>query len=749
MKEKITSFRLMKASISSIICTLLVFSMLPASQAQMNHQTTPYGDNSSPQMIKPQPSFAPGQLIVKFTPEIGAAAKTIFSEKRLFSEITHTSTLDDLNEKYQVRSLVRVFQSLEQKGQLLGKEVVSYKEISEQLREQYPLRSNRATGSDVIPDLENVYLLTFSGDYDVSSAVAVYSKDPSVVYAEPNYYAQLAWTPNDPYFHSSGSWGQSYPDLWGLHKIGCEVAWDTARGQGITVAVVDSGLDATHEDIHANIWVNTLEIPGNGIDDDHNGYIDDINGWNFAGNTPSITDKIGHGSHCSGTIAATGNNSIGVVGVAPLAQVMPLKIFDLDNQGNPQDAPVSGIAAAVEYAVSNGADIISNSWGFNNQMAASEVQVLLDALNAAHSLGCVLVFASGNDNRDIGSERFGDIPAALENVITVGASDHLDQKSDFSNYGVKLDVCAPGGDSHGIPPFPERNILSIRADSTDVYGDQFSIVGQRYYRAEGTSMACPHVAGLAALILSNHPSFTNEEVRQIIRASCDDINPLGWDIGTGYGRINASKALQFTSAVTTHISSPKLNTFVGGTINILGTASGPDFFNYRVEYGMGLEPSSWTLITEQSSPVTNGNLATNWNVSQVFGVITVRLTSTDMHGQQFFDRITVNHFLINITVDAVKGVLFGVSARLTNTGAATASDVAWNITVLGGAFGFIHSLSESTISSLAPGDTATIRTSGLIFGLGRIEITIEVVSGETWVGTGTVFGPFVMGVTRA
>ena len=757
MEKNILSRFVLNAAISIALCALVILSAFPAAlhvQANLDEQRLQRNNNSVDETVSSLGTngsslYVPGEIIVKFTPAVGLEARKIFSEKRYFSEITHSSSFDDLNAKYQVTSMERVFQFLEKEGQSQGKEVMPFKEMVEQIKKQFPLRTQRASSDSTVSDLENVYLIKFNGDVDIFTAIKEYEKIPCVVYAEPNYRATLKWIPNDPYFYSSGSWGQPYADLWGLKIIGCEKAWDTSRGQGIVVAVIDSGLDYTHEDIHSNVWINQREIPGNQIDDDHNGYIDDSNGWNFVGNNPDINDKIGHGTHCSGIIAATGNNSIGVIGVAPLAQIMTLKILDLDNQGNPINAPVSEIAAAVEYAVANGADVISNSWGFNNQIRASDVQTIVDAINSAHSLGCIIVVASGNNNRDIGSEQFGDIPAALNNVITVGASDHIDQKADFSNFGVKLDGCAPGGDGGAGPsPYIYRNILSLRANGTDIYGDQASIVGTQYYRAEGTSMSCPHVSGLCALILSNHPAFTNEEVRQIIRASCDDIGAPGWDKETGYGRINASKALQFTSALTTHISSPKLNSFVNGTITITGTATGPDFQKYRVEYGIGVEPSSWNLITEQFTPVTNGNLAVNWTVSQIFSVITIRLTSFDTHGQEFFDRITVTRFSINITIGSVRGGFLGISAKLSNTGAETASNIVWSISVTGGTLGFVHTTSGGSLGTLSVGDTATIRTTTPILGFGRIGIKIQASSAETWTGTGFVFGPFIRGVTQ-
>src|SRR5262249_34913430 len=156
------------------------------------------------------------------------------------------------------------------------------------------------------------------------------------------------FVPNDPYFSSSGSWGQAYGDLWGLHIIDAESAWDVTRGEGIVVAVTDTGCDYTHPDLVGRMWTNPGEIPNNGIDDDGNGFIDDVRGWAFANDDNNPMDDDGHGTHVSGTIAAAGNNGLGVVGVAWGATIMPIKGIRGNGGGTTAD-----LAAAIEYAVDN------------------------------------------------------------------------------------------------------------------------------------------------------------------------------------------------------------------------------------------------------------------------------------------------------------------------------------------------------------------------------------------------------------
>lgn len=371
--------------------------------------------------------------------------------------------------------------------------------------------------------LGRVYKLTFDKNADVTQLVKDYSADPSVEYAQPNYICTAQMLPDDYYFNTDlrsppvFSWNQSYPDLWGLKSIHCDKAWDVSQGEGVVVAVIDTGVDATHPDIAANIWQNSGEIPGNGIDDDHNGYIDDVGGWNFITKTNSSADDSGHGTHCAGIVAAIGNNDIGVIGIAPKAKIMPLKF--LDNYGNGTSA--AG-AEAIRYAAASGAGVISNSWG----AYASSDPVIDDAIDYADSMGCVVVAAAGNDDYDMA----GISPANNPKVVSVGALNPDNTKASSSNFGQKLSLCAPGED-----------ILSLKAAKTDISGDRSGIVGGDYVRAGGTSMACPHVAGAVALLRSEHRDWNSQQVIACLKGTCDDIsqqNPQYAGL-LGFGKLNA------------------------------------------------------------------------------------------------------------------------------------------------------------------------------------------------------------------
>ena len=238
---------------------------------------------------------------------------------------------------------------------------------------------------------------------------------------------------------------------------------------------------------HRDQCVDGGEVPGNGVDDDGNGYVDDVHGWNFAYGSSNPNDDFGHGTHVSGTIAAVGDNAIGVIGVAPRAKIMPVKA--LDNSGA---AGFSTLAAAVVYAASNGADVINNSWGCNG--SCPSVPVIEDAVRLAQGLGAVVVVAAGNSTIDVASTS----PQNMPESIVVSATEPSDTLTYFSNFGF-VDVAAPGGGttSGATAASPERNILSLESDSCSSAMCPPELVDDegRYLRQAGTSMAAPHVSG--------------------------------------------------------------------------------------------------------------------------------------------------------------------------------------------------------------------------------------------------------------
>lgn len=430
----------------------------------------------------------------------------------------------------------------------------------------------------------------FRADYDIENI-------------ELNYEITSAFVPNDPYYNSSGSWGQQFQDMWGMHQINSQSAWDRTSGSAdVIIASVDTGVDRTHEDLKSNIWINSDENQNNGVDDDGNGYIDDYYGWDWYNNDSDPMDDHGHGSLTSSVASAVGNNSIGVVGLAFSSKIMPLKFMGQDGKGT-----VSAAAAALTYAADNGAKITTNSWS-----CYCSSLVLTEAAAYGHSKNLVMVVSAGNSNMDA----LDFSPACEDYAITVGASDVDDVKAQFSNWGSKLDVVAPGID-----------ILSVKS-STNTICSQTNVVGEKYCRGSGTSLSAPHVAGLAALLLSKDSTLLNEQVRQIIRSTSVDLGAPGKDIEYGFGRIDAASAVNFarTKPVGPYISNPRSKSAISNSsVTIIGSVSGPSFQSYKLEIGLGRNPDVWSLITESSSAVVNGALASIDSRNYPNGSYTIRL----------------------------------------------------------------------------------------------------------------------------
>lgn len=289
---------------------------------------------------------------------------------------------------------------------------------------------------------------------------------------------------------------------WGISKIEAPAAWAKgAKGKGVVVAVIDTGVDYTHPALKGKIWVNKGEIAGNGIDDDENGFIDDVHGYNFADKSGDPMDDNDHGTHCAGTIAGKS------IGVAPSAKIMAIKFLDKNGGGSLADAVES-----INYARMMKADIMSNSWG-----GGGFTQSMFDAIEAAKAEGIIFVAAAGNSYAD--NDRRPAYPASykIENVISVAATDINDVKANFSNWGkTSVHVAAPG---------------------KDVYS---SIPGGKYASFSGTSMACPHVSGVAALMLSS--GISKDAVKQKLIDSSDLVDALK-EKSVSNGRVNASKAV--------------------------------------------------------------------------------------------------------------------------------------------------------------------------------------------------------------
>jgi subtilisin family serine protease/subtilisin-like proprotein convertase family protein len=331
--------------------------------------------------------------------------------------------------------------------------------------------------TEAIAEQHNLYQVSLPPGVSVSQAVAIYQQSPLVHFAQPDYALSLAAIPNDPQFAS----------MWNLNNaslqtadINAPQAWDIrTSARGIIVAVIDTGIDYTHPDLAANMWRNPGEIPGNGIDDDGNGFIDDVYGWDFANNDNNPMDDQGHGTHVAGTIGAVGNNGIGVTGVAWEVQLMAVKFLNSRGQGS-----TSAAIKSINYAVAHGAKILNNSWG-----GGGFDQLLSNTIDAARANGVIFVAAAGNNtrNNDVTPTYPANYPQ--DNIVAVAATDNANRLATYSNYGLtSVDIAAPG-----------TNILSTRP-------------GNSYGVLSGTSMATPHVSGALALVWAEHPEWNYRQV---------------------------------------------------------------------------------------------------------------------------------------------------------------------------------------------------------------------------------------------
>ena len=353
-----------------------------------------------------------------------------------------------------------------------------------------------------LPEIES---LALEPGADVASAVAALEADPRVEYAEPNYILSAFGEPNDPAFRHQ----------WGLHNTGQEVrslpsqgegidvdapeAWDMGTGSHeVVVAIVDEGLDVTHPDLAANVWVNTGEVANNRVDDDGNGLVDDVNGWDFLNDDATVFDGADdesnstdfHGTHTGGTVGAVGNNGIGVTGVCWNVQLMSLKF--LAGSGRTDDA-----VACIDYVIAmkrKGVNLraINASWG-----GGGDAQSLYEAIGEAGTEGILFCAAAGNGGDDGRADDIDSSPTypasyTLPNIITVGAWTRYNQSATFSNYGaVSVDLLAPGG------------LIA----STGPNGG--------YYWSSGTSMAAPHVTGAVALVASVNPALSAAQIKEL------------------------------------------------------------------------------------------------------------------------------------------------------------------------------------------------------------------------------------------
>jgi subtilisin family serine protease len=386
--------------------------------------------------------------------------------------------------------------------------------FSSEVRSAEALRGVEVNAMASVSRDQGLYKIQVSGD--MKQALANLLANPEVAYAEPNYIVNAFVEPNDP----------KYSQLWGMKKIQAASAWNTKTdAKAVIVAVSDTGVDYRHSDLKANMWTNQAELDGTtGVDDDGNGYVDDIHGMNGAANNGNPMDDHSHGTHCAGTIAATGNNNVGVVGVCWSARIMGCKFLTASGSGTTEDA-----IKCIDYAVANGAKVLSNSWG-----GGGFSEALYDSIKRAGDRGVLFVAAAGNDGSDELSYPAGYCETrnhngrefrGLDNVLAVAASDEDDDKASFSQYSKSANSAG-----HLIGA-PGTNILS-------------TVLSNGYDSFNGTSMATPHVAGAATLLWAHQAKLSHVEVKRRLLASGDELTwSVGWWEQMKIKRLNINKAL--------------------------------------------------------------------------------------------------------------------------------------------------------------------------------------------------------------
>jgi thermitase len=407
-----------------------------------------------------------------------------------------------------------------------GEYVIRFKDVAH-AREYLAKDTYKNLGAYRILKMATVptVVMQLSRSVDARTALREITRSPHIAYIEPNYIYRIPagmdrfdqavnrepQKPNDDRFD----------ELWGLYnrgdnggRAGFDInalkAWTVTQGRPeIIVAVIDTGIDYKHPDLAANMWKNEKEVPGNNKDDDGNGLVDDVYGYDFANHDADPMDDHRHGTHCAGTIGAVHNNKIGVAGVMAKVRLMPVKFLSSGGGGT-----LAGAVEAIGYATRMGAHILSNSWG-----GGPFTQALYEAIKAAGDRNQVFVAAAGNYHSDNDKTPFYPAGYDLPNVISVAAIDRAGKPASFTNFGKKtVHVAAPG-----------VNILS-------------TVLNGGYEMLSGTSMATPHVSGVAGLILSKEGSRALPTMRARLMAGSKKDGNLG-DISASGGFVNAFASL--------------------------------------------------------------------------------------------------------------------------------------------------------------------------------------------------------------
>ena len=519
--------------------------------------------------------ITPGELLIRLTPTAATAVEQLHAD----------APISNLHAQHNVESL-------------------------------HPLFPNLARPA-LNPNLKRIYRLRFAPDAPLETLKTAYQQSPLIEAVTYNYLRPTLARPvipNDP----------EYPEQWSLPVMRLPQAWAIEKGNtDVVIAIIDSGIDYTHNDLSPKIWRNPREVPENGLDDDGNGYIDDIYGWDFT-DAPNLQaegdylegdnepiDESGHGTHVAGIAGAMPNNGIGIAGVAWECPLMAIRAgLSLGGSSRMQD---DDSAAAIVYAADNGASIINMSWGSERRSF-----VIQDAIDYAYARGTVLVAAAGNSQKPEAI-----FPAAYRKVIAVASTKQNQQRFYQSNYGAAIDIGAPG-----------TEILSTQIDN-------------QYRLLAGTSMAAPHVAGVAALLLAKRPTLTYEEIRHILINTADPVYQEDSDQldekFVGAGTVNAERAILASGVLQARIIEPETNSGGSDAITIVGTAGGYKFQSWQLSYGESTVPTEWTNFTQPEITQKISETLSVWDTTTVpEGIYTVRLIVTATDGYQTHDQVVVS-----------------------------------------------------------------------------------------------------------
>jgi len=476
-----------------VVISAGILSARPSPEGEQISEAT---DQASRQPARPKPTYVSGEVIIKLKDRQTDSISLL----SLPDATGHQAALLRLQANYGLSYEGPVFGGAHQR---LKYENASQGQTLRKIGMLSSVKSKATAGPSTVPELLQFYLLRT--DREVLSVCAELRRDPDVEYAQPNYIYERCGDPNDPEF----------ADQYAHQLIQMSEAWDISTGShDIVVAVLDTGVDVNHPDLKDNIWVNKGEIPNNEIDDDNNGYIDDVSGWNFEEDNNDVIPEFGwygvegHGTNVSGVIAGVGNNGIGVCGVNWQSSIMALRLSIYMTS--------TEVAEALDYVAANGAHVANMSFGAD-EFGPDGDQAVKAAIDNAFAHGVLLVASAGND--DTTKPHY---PAAYYNVMAVSSTNGEDMKTGHSSFGHWVDIAAPGTD----------------IVTTDL--------GNEYIATAGTSFSGPYVAAVGALVLAHRPELTHVEVRAILENTTDpvyygDLDPYYGYVGTG--RVNAYEAL--------------------------------------------------------------------------------------------------------------------------------------------------------------------------------------------------------------